>query len=74
MAIDEWVEDCWHEGYNGAPANGSIWGGGDCGFHLLRGGSWYADAGSLRAAGRIGWSAEDRNETIGFRTARPVTR
>jgi formylglycine-generating enzyme required for sulfatase activity len=36
----EWVEDCLHEDYRGAPADGSAWMTGDCGGHRLRGGSW----------------------------------
>ena len=30
----EWVQDCWHENYEGAPKDGTAWekeGGGDCG-------------------------------------------
>lgn len=40
----EWVEDCWHENYNGAPANGSGWlaaNSGKCSRRVLRGGSWF---------------------------------
>ena len=39
----EWVEDCWHDNYNGAPTDGSAWnetGGGNCNQRLMRGGSW----------------------------------
>ena len=37
----EWVEDCWHESYRGAPSDGSAWvTGGDCFKRVLRGGSW----------------------------------
>ena len=37
----EWVEDCWHGSYRGAPSDGSAWtSGGDCGYRVLRGGSW----------------------------------
>jgi formylglycine-generating enzyme required for sulfatase activity len=40
--VFEWTEDCWHNNYNGAPADGSAWmkdGGGDCDNHVVRGGS-----------------------------------
>ena len=39
----EWVEDCWHENYSGAPTDGTAWGkenGGDCGQRVFRGGCW----------------------------------
>ncbi|MBM3540084.1 MAG: formylglycine-generating enzyme family protein, partial [Alphaproteobacteria bacterium] len=32
----EWVEDCWHDSYAGAPSDGSAWTtGGDCGRRVL---------------------------------------
>jgi hypothetical protein len=37
----EWVEDCWHRSYEGAPKDGQAWleeDGGDCGSRVLRGG------------------------------------
>jgi formylglycine-generating enzyme required for sulfatase activity len=40
--VGEWVEDCWHENYDGAPKDGSVWGkqqGGDCARRVIRGGS-----------------------------------
>ena len=36
----EWTEDCYHDSYNGAPADGSAWTGGDCSRRVVRGGSW----------------------------------
>ena len=39
----EWVEDCWHDSYAGAPRDGHAWlgdDGGDCSRRVLRGGSW----------------------------------
>ncbi len=39
--MDEWVEDCWHGRYDGAPADGSAWiENGDCDWRVLRGGGW----------------------------------
>ena len=38
----EWCLDHFHDSYKGAPADGSAWvTGGDSGFRMLRGGSWY---------------------------------
>ena len=42
--VDQWVEDCWHRNYQGAPADGSAWVGGDCASHVIRSGSWKNDA------------------------------
>ncbi len=39
----EWVADCWHVSYEGAPTDDLAWeeeGGGDCGRRALRGGSY----------------------------------
>src|SRR5262249_14253569 len=38
--VAEWVEDCWHKTYDGAPPTASAWGAPRCGQRVLRGGSW----------------------------------
>jgi formylglycine-generating enzyme required for sulfatase activity len=49
--VEEWVEDCYHYGYNGAPSDGSAWtSGGNCAKRILRGGSWYFFPMHLRSA------------------------
>ena len=35
----EWVQDCWNDSYQGAPADGSAWTSGACAIRVLRGGS-----------------------------------
>ena len=35
--VEQWVEDCWHPNYEGAPIDGSAWLGGDCGQRVVRG-------------------------------------
>jgi len=67
----EWVEDCWHGNYNGAPSDGSAWTAGCSGRRrVLRGGSWGYYAAILRAAARNGFTPAYRGRIIGFRCAR----
>ena len=69
----EWVEDCWHDSYRGAPRNGSAWtSGGDCGRRVLRGGAWGNTPGYLRSAYRGGDAAGLRVAYSGFRVARTL--
>ena len=71
--VDEWVEDCANDSYNGAPTDGSAWVSGDCGHRVLRGGSWYSFDMFLRTAGR-GRDVTDSREYNGhgFRVARTL--
>lgn len=68
-AVDQWVEDCWHRTYQGAPGDGSAWIGGDCGSHVLRSGSWKNDARYVRPANRDSYDTNVRYPTHGFRVA-----
>jgi len=64
----EWVEDVYHENYDGAPADGSAWEGESL-LHVPRGGSWSY----LQPASKRGGSEPDyRFSTIGFRLARTL--
>lgn len=66
----EWCEDNWHPDYNGAPDDGTAWGGGDASFRILRGGAWnYAPSG-LRVADRNWFPPAGRASFVGFRVAR----
>ncbi len=69
----EWVEDCWHGSYAGAPSDGSGWvSGGDCGRRVLRGGSWDGYPGNLRSASRLRYDPGGRSGYLGFRVARTL--
>src|SRR5579883_3477316 len=68
--VDEWVADCWHASYHGAPADGSAWTGGDCFAHVLRGGSWRNDPSYVRPASRDSYDTAVRYPTHGLRVAR----
>ena len=70
----EWVEDCSHPNYHGAPADGSAWVTGvDCSKRVLRGGSWGNRPRILRSALRYRYSSGLRSYNLGFRIARTLT-
>lgn len=67
-----WTADCANDSYVGAPTDGSANLGGDCGQHILRGGSKLNDPTYLRAARRI-WHLNDvRSFNHGLRVARTL--
>ena len=71
----EWVEDSWHETYDGAPTDGSAsLRDGDASFRVVRGGSWRNDGELVRAAVRVRRHINVRFDTLGFRVARTPRR
>ena len=68
----EWVEDCLHEDYGGAPVDGSAWMTGDCSRHRLRGGSWASFADEVRSANRGRAATGDQVSIISFRVGRTL--
>jgi sulfatase modifying factor 1 len=71
--VMNWTEDCSNANYNGAPTDGTAWQSGDCGRHVIRGGSWDMDLSGARSANRrIGFPPSYRNTTLGFRVARTL--
>jgi formylglycine-generating enzyme required for sulfatase activity len=69
----EWVEDCYHEKYNGAPTDGSAWIPGDCRWRVIRGGSWNNLPQDVRAAIRDNIAPDYRYNYLGFRVARTLS-
>jgi formylglycine-generating enzyme required for sulfatase activity len=63
----EWCQDTWHETYQGAPNNGTVWIGNDNLYRLLRGGSWYNGPRVCRSAYRNFYGPVVRNDVLGFR-------
>ncbi|MFL0797295.1 MAG: SUMF1/EgtB/PvdO family nonheme iron enzyme [Cellvibrionaceae bacterium] len=63
----EWVQDCYHDSYSGAPSDGSAWKSGESAKRVLRGGSWADTPAGLRSAYRYGGDAGNRNDYYGFR-------
>jgi formylglycine-generating enzyme required for sulfatase activity/class 3 adenylate cyclase len=68
--VSQWVSDCWHRDYQGAPRDGSSWETANCRERVLRGGSWRNDASYLRAASRNRYDPGVRYPAHGFRVAR----
>ena len=72
----EWVEDVWHDSYQGAPTDGTAWidseGKDSSRGRVLRGGSWINYPRYLRSAIRISSAPDLRNSFLGFRVARTL--
>jgi formylglycine-generating enzyme required for sulfatase activity len=65
----EWVQDCYHGNYAGAPADGSAWESAGCSSRVFRGGAWDDDPAHLRVSAR-GWiDPSGRYVNQGFRLA-----
>jgi formylglycine-generating enzyme required for sulfatase activity len=70
--VFEWVQDCWHADYQGAPTDGSAWVAGDCSEHDMRGGSWFTAAASVSVAARNRFEDTYRSNSVGFRIVREI--
>lgn len=68
----EWVEDTWHDDYQGAPADGSAWLGSDPNIRVARGGAWRNEVEFLRADARVKRNILVQFNTLGFRVARTL--
>ena len=72
----QWTEDCWHQSYIGAPADGSAWMKGTCDRHVIRGGAWNNLPAFVRSAVRSGAGPDgkdyDYSSLAGFRVARDL--
>jgi formylglycine-generating enzyme required for sulfatase activity len=67
----QWTADCYHDSYTGAPADGTPLTTINCSSgHVVRGGSWVSYPRTLRAALRLGNTAE--YDYSGFRLARTL--
>ena len=71
----EWMQDCWHDNYNGAPTDGSAWEEKDsngCARRVIRGGCASTSASFLRSTSRLWSNFDTRNYGIGFRLAQDI--
>ena len=70
--VREWVQDCWHGSYVGAPSDGRAWEEGDCRRRVIHSGSWYGKLSYLRSANRFWYTTNFRNNNLGFRIVRTI--
>ena len=68
----EWVQDCYHESYEGVPSDGSAELSGDCALRVVRGGFWISTPQSLRSANRQQSAPSLRYIHLGFRLAKDM--
>jgi formylglycine-generating enzyme required for sulfatase activity len=66
----EWVADCWHSNYQGAPEDGQPWQEASCDYGTARGGSWYELPAYVTATFRLRIRADQSFNHIGFRVIR----
>jgi formylglycine-generating enzyme required for sulfatase activity len=69
----QWVQDCYHRKYDGAPPDGLAWTSGDCSRRVVRGGSWVNDPQELRSANRLSLTTDSRSDFLGFRVGRTLS-
>jgi formylglycine-generating enzyme required for sulfatase activity len=70
--VFQWIADCWHDSYLGAPLDGGAWMDGSCAEHVIRGGSFAHLPRLLRSAYRFKDPVEHRSIPLGFRLARTL--
>jgi formylglycine-generating enzyme required for sulfatase activity len=64
----EWCQDPWHENYQDAPVNGSVWtANANNDYRVLRGGSWFYIPVYCRSAQRYRYAPGDHITFVGFR-------
>jgi formylglycine-generating enzyme required for sulfatase activity len=69
-SVWEWVSDCWHNTYKGAPADGTAWEEPNCRMRVIRGGSWREGASYMPTTTRFKYDVSVRHSQNGFRVAR----
>lgn len=68
--VEEWVHDCVHPSYEGAPEDGSVFEGGDCTHRIVRGGAFSSGPQGLRVTTRGKFLQSAANDGLGFRVVR----
>jgi len=71
-SVWEWVSDCWHTSFKGAPTNGKAWDAPNCRERVIRGGSWRDGTTYMPSSTRFKYAATVRHSQNGFRVARDL--
>ena len=66
----EWVYDCFHSSYDGAPDDGSVFEGGDCNVRVLRGGGYGSGPDRMTSSARDKLRVDRGNDQSGLRVVR----
>ncbi len=70
--VAEWIEDCYHDSYEGAPTNNQVWLDNQCDNRVLRGGSWFDIPRVGRSATRYRAQPDLKASNWGFRVVRVI--
>jgi formylglycine-generating enzyme required for sulfatase activity len=70
--VMEWTEDCWHDSFVRAPADGSAWVNPGCERRVIRGGAWSSTPAMARSAFRLSSTDNSTDMRVGFRVARDL--
>ena len=70
--VMEWVQDCYHPNYQGAPDDGTAWVEPGCTLRVSRGGSFSSPLDSLRSSKRNFFEQYSRLDNLGFRVVREL--
>ncbi len=68
--VMEWTISCYRASYQGAPAIGNRWKGGDCSWQVVRSSSYKSSENGLRTTKRNKFHPNTRIETLGIRVVR----
>ncbi|MCB1830800.1 MAG: SUMF1/EgtB/PvdO family nonheme iron enzyme [Chromatiaceae bacterium] len=68
--VMEWVADCYHANYQGAPTDGSAWLEKGCTKYVARGGAYNKPGDSLHTTRRFHYQRDTKLPILGFRVAR----
>lgn len=68
--VQEWVADCYHASYRGAPGNGRAWTTGGCASRVVRGGTFLSPRWLVRSSARAHLPPNATSFDTGFRLVR----
>lgn len=70
--VSEWVQDCWHDSYRRAPADGTPWVNPGCEERVIRGASWASTLDRARSAYRQSTLSATTHARLGLRVVREL--